>query len=255
MPTTKVLPLLLVAVIAIVSIHCVAEQPKAAPASQPAKAQTQPARPMMMGRGMMPHHGEGPMGPMMMGRGSFMQGRAEMAGKMGPQFAMERREQLKELLGDSESVGLMAIAAIRDEDKLTAPEKCKHLEDLLEDTGTLEFRNAIHLALKDLYKKDGKIEKSIEHLKALVAENDEALQAQDQDDEDEDDMDADDDNGGGPEHGDRGHADREKGDREGGHGDREPAEHERHEGHDKEKAKDREKGNEKGRDKDKDDDK
>ncbi len=43
---------------------------------------------------------------------------------------------------------------------------------------TQGLRNAIRLTLKDIYKRQGENEKVIEHIKALIAENDKALQAE-----------------------------------------------------------------------------
>lgn len=59
---------------------------------------------------------------------------------------------------------------------LKAAEKIAMLEGLLKDVKTQGLRNALHLALKDLYKAEGDDAKMVEHLKAMVLENDQALQ-------------------------------------------------------------------------------
>ena len=55
-------------------------------------------------------------------------------------------------------------------------EVIEDLEAVLTKTKTLGLRNAIRMTLKDLYKGLGEDEKVLEHLRAMLAECDQALQ-------------------------------------------------------------------------------
>ncbi|MDY7009272.1 MAG: hypothetical protein SVV80_00765, partial [Planctomycetota bacterium] len=87
-------------------------------------------------------------------------------------------QRMKQTCFDSEAVGVMAVGALKEEVPRKDEDIIKDLEGQLAQVKTLGLRNAIRLTLKDLYKHRGKNEKVIEHIKALIAENDKALQAQ-----------------------------------------------------------------------------
>ncbi len=85
-------------------------------------------------------------------------------------------QRMKQTCFDSEAVGVMAVGAMKDEVPRKDEDIIKDLEEQLASVKTHGLRNAIRLTLKDIYKRQGKNEKVIEHLKALIAENDKALQ-------------------------------------------------------------------------------
>ena len=126
--------------------------------------------------------------------------RGSMRPGMGPQMRPPRRtpspvadfagmvRHLRNLCFDSGSVGVLAIGALRDEIRRKPDDVIQDLEGQLETVKTLGLRNAIRLTLKDLYKRQGEDEKALEQLRALIAENDKALQ-KGRDDEDEEDDD------------------------------------------------------------------
>jgi hypothetical protein len=103
----------------------------------------------------------------------------------GPGSAPARPGQVGEFIGmvhqlaamtfNSEVMGVMGVGALKDERK--PAEAIKDLEEQLKDVKTQGIRNAIHLTLKDLYRQLGESDKAIEHIKALIAENDKAIQA------------------------------------------------------------------------------
>lgn len=86
-------------------------------------------------------------------------------------------QRMKQVCFDPETVGVMAVGALNDEVRRKDEDIIKDLEEQLAKVKALGLRNAIRLTLKDLYKRQGKNEKVLEQLKALIAENDKALQA------------------------------------------------------------------------------
>ncbi len=86
-------------------------------------------------------------------------------------------QRMKQVCFDPETVGVMAVGALKDEVRRKDEDIIKDLEEQLAKVKALGLRNAIRLTLKDLYKRQGKNEKVLEQLKALIAENDKALQA------------------------------------------------------------------------------
>ena len=122
-----------------------------------------------------PFGAPGAMGP---GRGP-MPGGGGMGMRLEPveQFAGILR-QLSNLSFDSRAMGVMAVGAMKDETQRKSADVIKDLEEQLAKTKTLGIRNAIRLSLKDMYKKDKDDAKVVEQLKALIDENDKALQAQ-----------------------------------------------------------------------------
>jgi hypothetical protein len=92
--------------------------------------------------------------------------------------ARERVElvgSMKETVEDAEAMGLIAVAGIRDDVARKPAAVIADLEAMLEKVKTISLRNAIRLALKDLYKAEGKSEKVVEHLRQMLLENDAAL--------------------------------------------------------------------------------
>ncbi|MGC9454984.1 MAG: hypothetical protein ACP5HU_08965 [Phycisphaerae bacterium] len=99
-----------------------------------------------------------------------------------PRALTERTRERTELVGsmkqtvqDSESMGLIAVSGIRDDVPREPAEVIEDLEAMLKEVRTLSLRNAIRLALKDLYRNTGQQEKAIEHLRHLLLENDAAM--------------------------------------------------------------------------------
>ncbi|HAU38245.1 MAG TPA: hypothetical protein DCX07_11100 [Phycisphaerales bacterium] len=98
-------------------------------------------------------------------------------------------EHLKHVCFDPTTAGMIALGALKDDLPRKDDVIAKDLEETLEKTKTLGLRNALHLTLKDIYKKQGETEKAVKHLQAMVAENDAAIQQhmKDRDDDDDDD--------------------------------------------------------------------
>ncbi len=84
--------------------------------------------------------------------------------------------RMKQVCFDPEAVGVMAVGALKDDVRRKDEAIVKDLEEQLAKVKTQGLRNAFRLSLKDIYKRQGENEKVIEHIKALIAENDEALQ-------------------------------------------------------------------------------
>ena len=72
--------------------------------------------------------------------------------------------------------GVIAIGGLKDAVGKKLPDKIKFFEAQLDKTKTLGLRNAIRLTLKDLYQANGDDEKVADQLKAMLEENDAALQ-------------------------------------------------------------------------------
>jgi hypothetical protein len=87
-------------------------------------------------------------------------------------------ERFRALCADPEASGVMAVASMKDEVRRKPADVIKDYEDMLGKTKSLALRNAIRLALKDLYKAQGEDEKVMETLRAMLAENDAAIQSQ-----------------------------------------------------------------------------
>ena len=79
---------------------------------------------------------------------------------------------------NSEAIGVMAIGALKDDVRRKPGEVIADLEAQLKEVKTLGLRNTIRLTLKDVYKHQGEDEKVLQQLRALIAENDKALQAE-----------------------------------------------------------------------------
>ena len=76
---------------------------------------------------------------------------------------------------DPESAALIGIGAINDECALTPQEAAAELELVLQSTQSLGLRNAIRITLKDIYLKAGDKKKALEHMRAMIAENDKCM--------------------------------------------------------------------------------
>ena len=116
-----------------------------------------------------PHPGAGPrpggpvaFTPEMVER---MGGYIGLVGRMGDTFFNPRM------------AALVAIAGLRDDVRRKPDEAIKDLEETLAKTKTLGLRNAIRIMLRDLYKAQNDDAKVLEHLKAMLVENDADIQA------------------------------------------------------------------------------
>ena len=78
---------------------------------------------------------------------------------------------------DPATSGMIAVGGLKDEVRRKPEDVIKDLEGLLMTTKTQGLRNALHMTLKDLYKGQANDDKVLEHLHAMVAENDAVLQA------------------------------------------------------------------------------
>jgi len=135
--------------------------------------------------------GEGP------GRGGYGRGPGGGEGPgrtMGPMEPMRRLlhsspeiQQMDTLLQtvmrmrhvafEPESAGLIAVGGLKD-DRRKSAEIIEDLEKLLKQTKTLGLRNSIRLTLRDLYRAERQDEKALEHLRVMLRENDDAIQAE-----------------------------------------------------------------------------
>lgn len=85
-------------------------------------------------------------------------------------------ERMKRLCFDPAAAGLVAAGGLRDDVRRKSGDVAKDLETQLAKTKTLGLRNAIRLTLREIYKKQDDDEKVLEQLRAMLAENDAALQ-------------------------------------------------------------------------------
>jgi len=90
---------------------------------------------------------------------------------------IELIERMRHTSFDPAMAGLVALGALRTDVPRQKPEDVvKDLEDLLRQVKSLGLRNSIRMMLKDLYRHLGNDAKVVEHLKAVVLENDAAIQ-------------------------------------------------------------------------------
>ncbi len=82
---------------------------------------------------------------------------------------------MKETCFDPAAMSLIAIAGLRDEVPRKPDDIIQELQAQLQRAGTIGVRNAIRLALKDLYKRQGQDEKVLGTLRDMLRDNDEAL--------------------------------------------------------------------------------
>ena len=89
---------------------------------------------------------------------------------------MEMIERMQRICFDPPTAAMIAIGGLKDGVRRRPEAAAEGLEAALKRVKTLGLRNAIHLTLKDLYKQMGKEEKVVQHLRAMIEENDEIIQ-------------------------------------------------------------------------------
>jgi len=99
----------------------------------------------------------------------------EMAERMGGVVGLVGR--MSEVCGNPQLAAMVAIAGLKEDVRRKPEEVIKELEDQLGKLKTLGLRNAIRLLLRDLYKAQGEDAKVLEQLRAMIAENEAAIQA------------------------------------------------------------------------------
>jgi hypothetical protein len=86
-------------------------------------------------------------------------------------------QQMRHTSFDPSTAALIALGALRTDVRREKPEEIiEEFEGLLGKVKTLGLRNSIRMMLKDLYREQDKNEKVREHLRAMVLENDAAVQ-------------------------------------------------------------------------------
>ncbi len=85
--------------------------------------------------------------------------------------------RMRHVAFEPESAGLIAVGGLKD-DRRKSAEIIEDLEKLLKQTKTLGLRNSIRLTLRDLYRAERQDEKALEHLRVMLRENDDAIQAE-----------------------------------------------------------------------------
>ncbi len=85
--------------------------------------------------------------------------------------------RMRHVAFEPESAGLIAVGGLKD-DRRKSAEIIEDLEKLLKMTKTLGLRNSIRLTLRDLYRAERQDEKALEHLRVMLRENDDAIQAE-----------------------------------------------------------------------------
>jgi len=96
-------------------------------------------------------------------------------------------ERMRDASFDPEVAGIMAVSGLKDDVRRNPKHVTADLEKQLAKTKTLGLRNAIRMTLKDIYKRIGEDEKVLDHLRAMLAENDKALQEEDREDDEDND--------------------------------------------------------------------
>lgn len=88
---------------------------------------------------------------------------------------MEVVERMGDMSFNPEIAGMIAIGAIKDDVPREPQARIEDLENLLRKTRTLGLRNAIRMGLKELYLHTEQPGKALDHMRAMLAENDEVL--------------------------------------------------------------------------------
>jgi len=88
---------------------------------------------------------------------------------------MKMVEILREMTSEPTIMGLVAVGGLKDNVEREPEAIIEILEDALERTKTLSFRNAIRLALRDLYQHTGRADRLVHNLRQMLAENDKAV--------------------------------------------------------------------------------
>ena len=87
-------------------------------------------------------------------------------------------ERMKKTCFEPDVAAMVALGGLRSDVRREPQEVIDDLEKQLTKLKTLGLRNCVRLMLKDLYKMTGKDDKILEHLRAMAAENDAAIQAE-----------------------------------------------------------------------------
>jgi len=143
------------------------------PQDEPRSGVRQPGQPRQPGSPQEP--GMPPIQPGMRYRGAFTGTHPEIE-RMDVMLQVIQR--MRHVCFDPETSGMVALGAMKDDVPRKSEAVIKDFEDLLGKTKTLGLRNAIRIALKDLYKAQGEQEKVLDMLRAMVKENDAACQAE-----------------------------------------------------------------------------
>ena len=85
-------------------------------------------------------------------------------------------ERMRDICFEPPSAAMIALGGLKQEVRRKPTVIIADLEARLKETKTLGLRNAIRLTLKDLYKIQAEDEKVLEHLRAMLKENDAAIQ-------------------------------------------------------------------------------
>ncbi len=85
-------------------------------------------------------------------------------------------EHMQSVCFDPAQAGMIAIGGLKNDVRRPEAEVVAELEGALTKTKSLGLRNALRMTLKDMYKKAGNNEMVLKHLRAMIEENDAALQ-------------------------------------------------------------------------------
>ncbi len=155
MTLRRLTPVLLVAlVVAALVVPFALAQPENRTARREVRARTRPDTPR----------------PSLRNRRPFGRERAE---RMGCDLGLIVK--MKRVCSDPTVAGIVAVGGLKDDVKRKDEEIIADFESQLAKTKSLPLRNAIRLTLKDLYKKTSQDKKLLEHLRAMIAENDAAI--------------------------------------------------------------------------------
>jgi|GEM_PF-3076433 len=150
----------------------------AAPAPSGADAQTPPRTPPRRSSG----EPRPPRPPLSRGGEEAGEGSHGAMVRSSPSERFQRMVQLLSRMRGATfnpaEAGLIAIGGLKDDVPRKSDEIIADLESQLAKTKSLGLRNALRLQLRDLYKAAGKYDKVLMHLRAMVAENDAALAAE-----------------------------------------------------------------------------
>ena len=126
--------------------------------------------------GMMPPGSPGAMPGMVPGgpaqRPEMMQRMERMGAAMGVV------DRMGEICFNPRLAGMLAVGMLKDEVRRKPADVIKEFEEQLGKTKSLGLRNAIRMSLKDLYKAQGEDEKVLDQARAMLAENDQAIGAE-----------------------------------------------------------------------------
>ncbi len=83
--------------------------------------------------------------------------------------------EMERACSSPQSAGMIAIGSLKDDVQRKPEELAAEFEELLKTTKSLGLRNAIRLTLKDIYRMQNNNDKVLEHMRAMLAENDKAI--------------------------------------------------------------------------------